>query len=165
MRFWPSVWHRPIVGRLSSLNRPTSKKIRPSDLAIVRSSPGRGRTYKVPAMLRSEYLLADKGYVRPDKSKPLSLACPARSETGNIQQMLSYTNFGYRVKNSSKYLFFMELFISLFFWNARHDMGVFYCVAMYVFIFNSFFFLQIYSFSNARINILCTVTFEYTTLP
>ena len=113
------VWHRPIVGRLSSLNRPTSKKIRPSDLAIVRSSPGRGRTYNVPAMLRSEYLLADKGYVRPGKSKPLSLACPARSETDNIQQMLSYTNFGYRVKNSSKYLFFMELFISLFFSGMR----------------------------------------------
>ena len=87
----------------------------------------------MPAMLRSEYLLADKGYVRPGKSKTLSLACPARSYTDNIQQMLSYTNFGCRVKNSSKYLFFMEFFISLFSWNARHDMSVFYCVAMCLF--------------------------------
>ena len=114
LRFWSSVWHRPIVGRPSSLNRPTSKKIRMSDLAIVRLSPGRGRTYNVPSMFRSENLLADKGYVRPGKSKTLSLACPARSYTDNIQQMLSYTNFGCRVKNSSEYLFFMEFLFIIF---------------------------------------------------
>ena len=85
------------------------------------------------AMWRSEYLLEDKGYVRPGKSKTLSLACPARSYTDNIQQTLSYTNFCCRVKNSSEYLLFMEVFISLFSWNARHDMSVFNCVAMCLF--------------------------------
>ena len=105
-----------VIGLAAADRRPTIEpqsadlyKIRPFDLAIVRSSPGRGRTYNVPAMLRSAYLLADKGYVRPGMSKTLSLACPARSYTDNIQQMISYTNFGCRVKNSSEYLFFMEL--------------------------------------------------------
>ena len=37
---------------------------RPSDPAVVRSSPGRGTDIYVPAMLRSKYHLANKGYAR-----------------------------------------------------------------------------------------------------
>ena len=37
---------------------------RPSDPAVVRLSPGRGKDIYVPAMLRSKYHLANKGYAQ-----------------------------------------------------------------------------------------------------